>query len=322
MSTNTTALRRYESWPLSRLARYERNARTHSQEQVQAIAASIATFGFNAPILVDPDGVIVAGHGRFAAAQHLGLDEAPVLVLDHLTAQERRAYVLADNKLADMAGWDVELLRSEVLALDDDDGLGLLEAAGFSDAELNAFLGDGLLPDGVDPEARPGADIRQATGDGAAPKAGDGEGAHAAGQQGSEGRVEYTRKVEAPIYVPTAPECPEIGQLYQLGRAEQLLADIEQAQEIPDQVREFLRAAALRHTVFDYRNIAEFYARAPAAVQRLMEDSALVIIDYERAIELGYVRLSKRLGAIHANAKPLSEEDEQQLQDEGTGDDA
>ena len=105
---------RIELWPVDRLRTYERNARTHSPEQVEQIAASIQEFGFTNPLLVDGDAVILAGHGRLAAAQSLGLTEVPVIVLDHLTATQRRAYILADNKLALNAGWDDELLKLEI----------------------------------------------------------------------------------------------------------------------------------------------------------------------------------------------------------------
>jgi hypothetical protein len=106
-----------ERWPVERLVPYERNARTHSPEQVAQIAASIQEFGFTNPILVASDDGILAGHGRLAAAKDLGLAEVPVVVLDHLTPTQRRAYVLADNKLALNAGWDEELLQQEIAAL-------------------------------------------------------------------------------------------------------------------------------------------------------------------------------------------------------------
>ena len=109
--------KRIEMWPLDRLRPYERNARTHSPEQVAQIAASIQEFGFTNPILVDGADGILAGHGRLAAAKDMGLAEVPVIVLDHLTPTQRRAYILADNKLALNAGWDEELLRVEIGAL-------------------------------------------------------------------------------------------------------------------------------------------------------------------------------------------------------------
>ena len=110
-----------ERWPTAKLLPYARNARTHSNEQVAQIAASIAEFGFTNPILAGADGVIVAGHGRLAAAQKLGLGTVPVVVLDHLTPTQRRALVIADNRIAENAGWDDDVLRTELAALQDED---------------------------------------------------------------------------------------------------------------------------------------------------------------------------------------------------------
>ena len=123
-----------ERWPIERVREYERNSRTHSASQVDRIAASMMEFGFTSPLLVDADDVLVAGHGRLAAAQKLGLEEVPVIVLGHLTAEQRRAYVIADNQLALQAGWDEELLAQE---------LDMLQASNF-DLDLLGFDGDEL----------------------------------------------------------------------------------------------------------------------------------------------------------------------------------
>src|SRR5208283_3377364 len=111
---------RIEHWPLEKLIPYSRNPRTHSEAQVAQIAASIAEFGFNNPILVDTRAGIIAGHGRLLAARKLQLAEVPVIVLDHLTDAQKRAYILADNQLALNAGWDDDLLRAELAALQED----------------------------------------------------------------------------------------------------------------------------------------------------------------------------------------------------------
>jgi len=124
--------------PTDQLIPALRNARTHSPEQVAQIAASIAEFGFNVPILVDLEGGVIAGHGRLLAAQKLGLAEVPVIVLDHLTETQRRAFLIADNRISDRAGWNEELLVSELAALEAE-GVDL-ELLGFSDAELATLL--------------------------------------------------------------------------------------------------------------------------------------------------------------------------------------
>ena len=122
--------------PTDQLVPYIRNARTHSAVQVAQIAASIAEFGFTNPILIGEDGVIIAGHGRMMAAQSLGLPDVPVIVLDHLSDAQRRALVLADNRIAENAGWDNDMLASELAALREDDFD--LDLIGFDDASLTS----------------------------------------------------------------------------------------------------------------------------------------------------------------------------------------
>src|SRR3984893_9957495 len=108
-----------ELWLIDKLIPWARNPRTHSDAQVAQIAASIAEFGFNNPILVDTKAGIIAGHGRLLAARKLGLIEVAVIVLDHLFDKQKTAYEIADNKLAENAGWDDEMLRIEIEALQD-----------------------------------------------------------------------------------------------------------------------------------------------------------------------------------------------------------
>lgn len=151
-SRNVVLSDKIEQWPIAKLLPYARNARTHSDEQVAQIAASIVEFGFTNPILAGADGVIVAGHGRLAAAHKLGLALVPVVVLEHLSPTQRRALVIADNRIAENAGWDNELLALEFdeLKLEGFD----LELTGFSLDEIDALDGvqelDGMpeLPTG------------------------------------------------------------------------------------------------------------------------------------------------------------------------------
>ena len=135
---------------IDRLIPYPNNARTHSDEQVAQIAASIKEFGFTNPVLVDGDNGIIAGHGRVQAARKLQLKSVPTIDLSYLTPVQRKAYILADNKLSLNAGWDVELLQGELAGLD---ALEFdLSLTGFSDSELAGFLdtNEGLTdPDDV-----------------------------------------------------------------------------------------------------------------------------------------------------------------------------
>ena len=136
--------------PTEQLVPYARNARTHPEWQIAQIAASISEFGFTNPLLIGEDYVIIAGHGRLLAAEQLGMAEVPVIVLGHLTAEQRRALVIADNKIAENAGWDEALLRAELAELQ---GEGFdLDVIGFSEEELNELLA-GTDPDGGAPPA-------------------------------------------------------------------------------------------------------------------------------------------------------------------------
>jgi DNA modification methylase len=137
----------------SDLRPYSRNARTHSRKQVRQIADSIEQFGFTNPVLVSDDGEIIAGHGRVEAAKLLGLKTVPTLRLSHLSAEERRAYVLADNKLALNAGWDQDILAIELQALIDLDFD--VSLTGFSLAEVDFTLDAARERD---PEAPPGVE--------------------------------------------------------------------------------------------------------------------------------------------------------------------
>lgn len=125
---------------ISALRPHERNARTHSRRQIEQIASSIERFGFTNPVLVDQKDRIIAGHGRVEAAKLLGLEAVPVVAIEGMSEAERRAYIIADNRLAELAGWDEELLRLElgdIVGLEPDFDLAL---TGFEGAELEALL--------------------------------------------------------------------------------------------------------------------------------------------------------------------------------------
>ena len=132
--------RQIELIPVGSLRPYERNARTHSAAQIKQVEKSITEFGFTNPILVDQDGGIIAGHGRWIAAKNLGIAAVPCLRLSHMTEEQKRAYIIADNKLAENAGWDAELLRLEIGALIE---LGFdVDLLGFGADDLEKMLAD------------------------------------------------------------------------------------------------------------------------------------------------------------------------------------
>jgi hypothetical protein len=251
-----------ERWDITRLTPYARNSRTHSDEQIGQIAASIKEWGWTTPVLVDEDGSIIAGHGRTLAAQRLKMTEVPVMVAKGWSDAKKRAYVIADNKLAMNAGWDEQMLALELAELQ---GLGFgMELIGFSKDEIAA-----LMPKDPDEDAD---------------------------------TSKYTKKIDAPIYQPTG-DCPPAAALYDAAKHAQLTAQINQNNDLAPEVKEFLLLAATRHIRFDFEQIAEFYAHADPDTQQLMEESALVIIDFDKAISGGYVKLSQAMGKIYASEK-------------------
>ena len=252
-----------ERWKIERLVPYARNARTHSDEQVAQIAASIREWGWTTPVLVDEDGGIIAGHGRILAAQRLQMAEVPVMVARGWSDAKKRAYILADNKLALNAGWDDQILALELSELKDLDFN--LELTGFSKDDIAAFML-------IDPD------------------------------DNGELESKYTKKIDAPIYQPTG-DCPPITALYDSVKYNNLTAHIYQNNNITPEIKDFLLLAATRHIRFDFEQIAEFYAHADPDLQQLMEDSALVIIDFDKAISGGYVKLSQAMGKIYASEK-------------------
>jgi DNA modification methylase len=157
---------RIELWPIERLRPYERNPRTHSDAQVDQIAASMVEFGWTNPVLVDEQGGVLAGHGRLLAARKLGLAEVPVIRFEHLTEAQKRAYLLADNQLALQAGWSEELLAAELAWLRDErfdldlvgfDATELERLLALADGETASAEAEDAIPDPPEePVSRPG----------------------------------------------------------------------------------------------------------------------------------------------------------------------
>ena len=141
----------YKTAKVKDLIPYARNSRTHSDEQVDKIAASMREFGFLNPVIVDGENGIIAGHGRIMAAKKLGMDEVPTVEAAHLTEHQKRAYIIADNRLALDAGWDDEMLRVELEELGE---------AGF-DLELTGFTLDDIEALNYEPDFEPGTEDDQ-----------------------------------------------------------------------------------------------------------------------------------------------------------------
>jgi hypothetical protein len=238
------------------------NARKHGARNLETVIASFRRFGQQIPLVVDKSNVVRVGNCRLEAAKQLGWDTIQIVRTD-LTSSDAIAYAIADNRTAELAEWDDDILAAQLQGLLTEDEA-LLDATGFDGDELAALL-DELTGDGttgsVDSADNP-----------------------------------YTGKIEAPIYEPKG-ELPPVCELSDKTKTNELCEEIEKA-KLPDEVRDFLLTAAQRHTVFNFRSIAEYYCHAPKEVQSLMERSGLIIIDFQKAIQNGFVHLSERLGAI------------------------
>jgi hypothetical protein len=242
--------------PVENLIPYARNSRTHSDAQVAQIAASIKEFGFTNPVLIDEADGIIAGHGRLLAARKLGMAEVPCLRLGYLSEIQKRAYVIADNKLALNSGWDDEMLKLELQELKDINFN--IDVIGFDGSELSELFGEE--------------------------------------EENKQDDNPYTTNVNTPNYEPTG-EKPSLEELYDDEKAMDLIVTIKES-KLPEKEKQFLMAAASRHIVFNYSKIANFYAHSSKECQELMEDSALVIIDFNKAIENGFVKLSEELNEM------------------------
>jgi hypothetical protein len=249
---------------LSNIVPYGENPKEHPQEQVDKIASSIQRFGWDQPIVVDNDGTIIKGHGRYQAALKLGLNEVPVIEQTGLTEAQARAARIADNRVAE-SDWDDDLLAVEMQLLGESDIA--VDAAGFDDGEL-LDIDEDLAPPELE---RDNTD------------------------------VEYTEKIKTPTYEPTQDDPPSLADCYDTERYEELMSLIDAAEINPD-LLEFFQLAAQRHIVFDYENIAEYYAHADPDVQEVMEALTLIIVDYDQAIEQGFVDFANKVTEAHEDA--------------------
>lgn len=216
---------------------YGNNAKLHPAEQVEQIKKSIQEFGFNDPIAVWKDNEIIEGHGRLIAADELGITNVPVIRLDNLSDEERRAYMLVHNQLTMNSGFDKELLEIELNGLNVD-----MAAFGFKSIE---------------------EELNEA--------------------------AEYNDKTDRIQYEPDENTCG-LWECFDNSKTKALIEKINQS-DVDETEKEFLRLAAQRHVVFNYGKIAGYYANANVEMQTLMEESALIIIDYDDAIKYGYTKL-------------------------------
>lgn len=240
---------------LDKIRQYEKNQKKHPETQVKNIATSIEKYGFVQPLVLSKDNEIIIGHGRFLAAQSIGMENVPCVYADNLSEDQIKELRIMDNKLNE-SDWDFELLKEEL------DGL-----------DLGDFDIDFEIP--MSEDAEDDYDVSE-----------DGT---------------YTQKTEIPQYEVTG-EVPKLNECIEIDKYNELVEKIN-ASEVSKEQKEFLLYAAARHLAFDYGKVAEYYAAASKEMQELMEESALVIIDFEDAIKNGYVVLNKRIQEMIENGK-------------------
>lgn len=273
---------------LHELTPYDKNPRINDKA-VEVVANSILEYGFKNPIVVDENNVIINGHTRYLASTVLELEEVPVIVADDLTPAQVKAFRIMDNKSSEFAEWDYELLFKEIEDIKLDLGTNIEDLTGFSDLELDEL---NKAFDNLD------TDIDFGTGTGT----GAGNNEYIPGEvdiddyPGEVGGKAYTSKINIPQYE-IRGEKPELAELVKVDKTNELIAKINKV-DIPEDIKDFLIKASYRHLAFNYQKVAEYYAHASKEVQELMEDSALVIIDYNDALKNGYVQIKSAIDTL------------------------
>lgn len=243
---------------------YYRNPRKNDHA-IKSVADSIREFGFNVPILADENNVIIAGHTRWKAAMYLGLERVPVIYATWLDESKRRMYRLVDNKTAEIAQWDDDLLSQELRDIMDGEvsrEVDRLFRDLFGDVEIAA---DEVLST----EALERSPERHAV---------------QSGNTDGEQRYKYVQDIRGLIYEPSE-RCPELHELMDTQRADDYIQQIMADDTLDEDVRRFLLRAAERFVEFDYARIADYYAHAPENVRRWFERLILVVVDFDNLIE-------------------------------------
>jgi len=260
-------------FPVEKLVPYERNPRTHTQESVDKMEGAVRRHGLRPPLLIKSDGLICDGHKRLPILLKLCAEKAegfesgkvPVILCDDWSDADIKAYRF-ESYLHGRDEWNEEFKQLELNDLKDMDYP--MELLGFTDEEMKGML--------------------------------DGFGENESSEGGDDDT--YTKKITTPIYEPKNQK-PNIQDLFTTEKTSALIEEIEKS-DIPQDEKQFLIEAAKRHTVFNYQLIADYYAHSNEKTQDLMEKSALVIIDFKKAIENGYVKLSEEIAAQYLKEYP------------------
>jgi hypothetical protein len=240
---------------LADLRPHPRNPNRHNDQQIALLAKNIRALGWRHPVLVSKlSGFVVAGHARIEAARLLNLAAVPVDFQPFDCEADELAYLVADNRIAELAERDNATIKDLLEALDD----------GQFDTDLTGYCQSAIE--------------------------------ELVNQVHQEPDETYTNKIVAPIYEPKGDN-PPIESLIDRTKTNCLQAEIDAA-NLPDDIAKFLKDAAERHTVFHFARIAEWYCHATPQIKDLMEKSGMVIIDFNKAIEYGFVHLTEKLGEL------------------------
>lgn len=265
---DTNIVRENVTMGIDKLSPYEMNAKVHNDVQVGKIVKSLKEFGWVSPVIIDENNMILAGHGRVMAAKKCGIENVPCVKVSGLTDMQKKAYILADNKLSEDADWDFSKLKAELESLVENGYDSSLSGFSFDKNDFDYSLIDIFGDDAYD------------------------IGANSETKEESENKSKYTRKIDGIKY--ESSYSPSLSELVNKDKYNEFIEAINSS-SVTDEEKEFLRCAASRFYKFDYANIADYYCHSSDDMQRLMEKLALVIIDFDKAIEEGIVKLVKNL---------------------------
>lgn len=251
---------------IEKIKEYENNSRTHSEDQIYKIMESIVEYGFTNPILIDENYNLIAGHGRLRAILELNkttfkenpISKVPCIIISGLDEVKRKTLIIADNRLAELAGWDYKILKEEIIEIESMGGN--VDILDFDLDELDDLIDEIYRDDDLEVESV------------------------------------YTSKIVTPIYEITG-EKPKLVDLIDLSKTKEKLEMIEKS-SLKEEEKTFLKFCCYRFMDFDFSKIAEYYAHSDKEMQELMESLALVIIDYDKSIEEGYIKMNKNLERV------------------------
>ncbi len=255
---------------------HPKNCHTHSPDQISRLSKLIEYQGFRNPVIAQKGtNLIVAGHGRILAAKKLGMKEVPVSYQEFESEEQLYAYIVSDNSIGKdtWATLDLNLISKEALDFGPNFDLDMLGLKEFNIdlkdlKENNDVDSNNNILDKNDDEYKDNDELNK-----------------------------YSKKITSPVYTPKKDIPPDLSELFSLEKYDSLVKEIK-IKKLPKDIELFLINAASRHIVFNYENIAEFYCHQEKGIQELMEKSALIIIDFNKAIEGGFVKLSQEIKNI------------------------